>query len=81
MTLLQLAGVSVRFGERTAQYALDGVDLAVAEHEVVCVLGPSGSGKSTLLRVVAGLQRVSAGRVLLGGADQAGVPVHRRVWA
>ncbi|MFF3083491.1 ABC transporter ATP-binding protein [Streptomyces nojiriensis] len=78
MTLLQLEGVSVRFGERAAQYALDGVDLAVAEHEVVCVLGPSGSGKSTLLRVVAGLQQVSAGRVLLGGADQAGVPVHRR---
>ncbi|GGS26134.1 Fe(3+) ions import ATP-binding protein FbpC [Streptomyces nojiriensis] len=78
MTLLQLEGVSVRFGERAAQYALDGVDLAVAEHEVVCVLGPSGSGKSTLLRVVAGLQQVSAGRVLLGGADQADVPVHRR---
>ncbi|MFJ3829849.1 ABC transporter ATP-binding protein [Streptomyces sp. NPDC090046] len=78
MTLLQLEGVSVRFGERAAQYALDRVDLAVAEHEVVCVLGPSGSGKSTLLRVVAGLQQVSGGRVLLGGADQAGVPVHRR---
>ncbi|MFJ7264043.1 ABC transporter ATP-binding protein [Streptomyces globosus] len=75
MTLLELAGVSVRFGGRTA---VEGVDLEVAEHETVCVLGPSGSGKSTLLRVVAGLQPVSAGRVLLGGADQARVPVHRR---
>lgn len=75
MTLLQLEGVSVRFGERAV---VDSVDLQVAEHEIVCVLGPSGSGKSTLLRVVAGLQQVSAGRVLLGGADQAGVPVHRR---
>ncbi|MGW6706566.1 ABC transporter ATP-binding protein [Streptomyces sp. NPDC054956] len=75
MTLLQLEGVSVRFGERAV---VDSVDLAVAEHETVCVLGPSGSGKSTLLRVVAGLQSVSDGRVLLGGADQAGVPVHRR---
>ncbi|MEU3775630.1 ABC transporter ATP-binding protein [Streptomyces sp. NPDC032472] len=75
MTLLELAGVSVRFGERTV---VDSVDLEVAEHEIVCVLGPSGSGKSTLLRVVAGLQPVSAGRVLLGGADQARVPVHRR---
>lgn len=75
MTLLELAGVSVRFGERAV---VDAVDLAVAEHEVVCVLGPSGSGKSTLLRVVAGLQPVSAGRVLLGGADQARVPAHRR---
>ncbi|MFZ3473249.1 ABC transporter ATP-binding protein [Streptomyces sp. 4.24] len=75
MTLLQLEGVSVRFGERAV---VDSVDLAVAEHETVCVLGPSGSGKSTLLRVVAGLQSVSGGRVVLGGADQAGVPVHRR---
>ncbi|WP_329378756.1 ABC transporter ATP-binding protein [Streptomyces sp. NBC_01351] len=75
MTLLQLEGVSVRFGQRAV---VDRVDLEVAEHEIVCVLGPSGSGKSTLLRVVAGLQQVSAGRVLLGGADQAGVPVHRR---
>ncbi|WP_203733172.1 ABC transporter ATP-binding protein, partial [Streptomyces sp. SID12501] len=68
-------GVTVRFGERAV---VDDVELEVAEHETVCVLGPSGSGKSTLLRVVAGLQRVSAGRVLLAGADQAGVPVHRR---
>ncbi|MGW6612863.1 ABC transporter ATP-binding protein [Streptomyces erythrochromogenes] len=75
MTLLQLEGVSVRFGERAV---VDSVDLAVAEHETVCVLGPSGSGKSTLLRVVAGLQLVSGGRVLLDGADQAAVPVHRR---
>lgn len=75
MTLLELAGVSVRFGERAV---VDRVDLEVAEHEIVCVLGPSGSGKSTLLRVVAGLQPVSAGRVLLGGADQVRVPVHRR---
>ncbi|MBT2446936.1 ABC transporter ATP-binding protein [Streptomyces sp. ISL-43] len=78
MALLQLEGVSVRFGERADAYALDRVDLRVAEHETVCVLGPSGSGKSTLLRVVAGLQSVSGGRVLLGGADQAAVPVHRR---
>ncbi|WP_329401963.1 ABC transporter ATP-binding protein [Streptomyces melanogenes] len=73
--MLKLDGVTVRFGERAA---LDAVDLEVAEHETVCVLGPSGSGKSTLLRVVAGLQPVDAGRVLLGGADQGGVPVHRR---
>ncbi|MEU0275396.1 ABC transporter ATP-binding protein [Streptomyces sp. NPDC006307] len=73
--MLRLDGVTVRFGARSA---LDAVDLAVADHEIVCVLGPSGSGKSTLLRVVAGLQPVDGGRVLLDGADQAGVPVHRR---
>ncbi|MCX5393480.1 ABC transporter ATP-binding protein [Streptomyces sp. NBC_00094] len=73
--MLRLDGATVRFGERAA---LDAVDLEVAEHEIVSVLGPSGSGKSTLLRVVAGLQALDGGRVLLGGADQAGVPVHRR---
>ncbi|MFI6418413.1 ABC transporter ATP-binding protein [Streptomyces sp. NPDC050842] len=73
--MLSIQDATVRFGERAA---LDAVDLEVAEHEIVCVLGPSGSGKSTLLRVVAGLQALDGGRVLLGGADQAGVPVHRR---
>ncbi|MEU5090791.1 ABC transporter ATP-binding protein [Streptomyces sp. NPDC021356] len=73
--LLSLAAATVRFGGRAV---LDTVDLAVAEHEIVCVLGPSGSGKSTLLRAVAGLQPLDFGRVLLDGRDQAGVPVHRR---
>lgn len=73
--MLTLESATVRFGRRTA---LDAVDLEVADHEIVCVLGPSGSGKSTLLRVVAGLQPLDGGRVLLDGADQAGVPVHRR---
>ncbi|MFE1886525.1 ABC transporter ATP-binding protein, partial [Streptomyces diastatochromogenes] len=73
--LLSLAAATVRFGGRPV---LDTVDLDVAEHEVVCVLGPSGSGKSTLLRAVAGLQPLDSGRVLLDGRDQAGVPAHRR---
>ncbi|WP_199547434.1 ABC transporter ATP-binding protein [Streptomyces sp. N35] len=74
-TLLALEGAGVRFGGHAA---LDAVDLEVAEHEIVCVLGPSGSGKSTLLRVVAGLQDLDSGRVLLGGRDQRGVPAHQR---
>jgi thiamine transport system ATP-binding protein len=73
--LLSLEGATVRFGGHAA---LDAVDLAVAEHEIVCVLGPSGSGKSTLLRAVAGLQQMDAGRVLLDGRDQVRVPAHRR---
>ncbi|MER7724449.1 ABC transporter ATP-binding protein [Streptomyces sp. NPDC096323] len=73
--MLTLESATVRFGDRAA---LDRVDLEVAEHEIVCVLGPSGSGKSTLLRLVAGLQDADGGRVLLDGADQDGVPVHRR---
>ncbi|MET7652226.1 MULTISPECIES: ABC transporter ATP-binding protein [unclassified Streptomyces] len=73
--LLELERATVRFGGRAV---LDAVGLAVAEHEVVCVLGPSGSGKSTLLRAVAGLQPLDAGRVLLDGRDQSGVPAHKR---
>lgn len=74
-SLLSIQGATVRFGGKVA---LDGIDLSVARGEVVAVLGPSGSGKSTLLRVVAGLQQLDAGTVLLGGRDLAGVPPHRR---
>ncbi|MFE0131224.1 ABC transporter ATP-binding protein [Streptomyces sp. NPDC059037] len=73
--LLTLADATVRFGARAV---LDRVDLEVAEHEIVCVLGPSGSGKSTLLRAVAGLQELDGGQVLLDGRDQRGVPAHKR---
>ncbi|MFR9788759.1 ABC transporter ATP-binding protein [Streptomyces sp. MB22_4] len=73
--MLRLKSATVRFGGRAV---LDAVDLEVAEHEVVCVLGPSGSGKSTLLRAVAGLQPLDAGRVSLAGRDQGGVPAHQR---
>ncbi|PZQ50813.1 MAG: ABC transporter [Rhodovulum sulfidophilum] len=45
--------------------ALEGLDFAVARHEFVAVLGPSGCGKSTLLRLIAGLIRPTAGRVLI----------------
>ena len=49
--------------------ALQGLTLSVQEHEVLVVLGPSGSGKSTLLRVLAGLERPSAGSAQVFGAD------------
>jgi ABC-type sugar transport system ATPase subunit len=43
--------------------ALQGLNLEIAERELVVILGPSGSGKSTLLRILAGLDRASAGSV------------------
>ena len=73
--MLRVEDVTVRFDGKAA---LDGVELEVAEGEVVALLGPSGSGKSTLLRVVAGLQRPDTGRVVLAGEDATAVPVHRR---
>jgi polar amino acid transport system ATP-binding protein len=48
---------------------LRGVDLVVAEHEVVCLIGASGSGKSTLLRCVNLLEPIDAGRILVHGSD------------
>jgi polar amino acid transport system ATP-binding protein len=46
---------------------LRGIDLVLAEHEVVCLIGASGSGKSTLLRCVNLLERVDAGRIVVAG--------------
>ena len=51
---------------------LRGVDLEVARHEVVALIGPSGSGKSTLLRCINLLERLDAGRVLIDGDDVTG---------
>jgi polar amino acid transport system ATP-binding protein len=48
---------------------LRGIDLAMAEHEVVCLIGASGSGKSTLLRCVNLLEPVDAGRIWIHGAE------------
>ena len=55
--------------EGEAAAALQGLSLTVPERETIVVLGPSGSGKSTFLRIVAGLDRPSAGRVRVFGAD------------
>jgi ABC-type Fe3+/spermidine/putrescine transport system ATPase subunit len=57
---------------------LDGVDLRVADGEVVGILGPSGSGKSTLLRAIAGLVEVASGDILWDGRSVVGVPTHLR---
>jgi ABC-type lipoprotein export system ATPase subunit len=57
--------------------ALQGLSLAIREREVVTVLGPSGAGKSTLLRIVAGLERPSAGVVRVFGEDVAKVGSRR----
>jgi polar amino acid transport system ATP-binding protein len=66
MTALELHGVSKSFGDHLV---LNGIDLAVGEHEVVCVIGASGSGKSTLLRCVNLLEPIDEGRILVEGRD------------
>ena len=58
---------------------LRGIDLAVAENEVVCLIGASGSGKSTLLRCINLLEPIDSGRIVVGGEDVTtnGVDVNR----
>ena len=63
---LRIEGVRKSFGEHLV---LDDIDLTVAEHEVVCLIGASGSGKSTLLRCVNLLEPIDAGRIFVGGAE------------
>jgi ABC-type Fe3+/spermidine/putrescine transport system ATPase subunit len=48
------------------------------EGEFLSILGPSGSGKSTLLRMIAGLEKMDSGRILLDGVDVAGIQAHKR---
>jgi polar amino acid transport system ATP-binding protein len=67
--ILKLEGVTKSFGELDV---LRGVDLDVAQGEVVCIIGPSGSGKSTLLRCVNLLAPPDAGRIVLEGEEITG---------
>lgn len=66
MSVLELQGVHKFFG---ANHVLRGVDLTVASHEVVVVIGASGSGKSTLMRTINLIEQVDDGRIVLSGDD------------
>jgi polar amino acid transport system ATP-binding protein len=70
---VELHGVRKSFGEHEV---LKGIDLTVAEHHVVCLIGASGSGKSTLLRCVNLLEPIDAGRILVGGREVTGPGVN-----
>jgi polar amino acid transport system ATP-binding protein len=63
---LRIEGLHKSFG---ALQVLRGIDLTVAEHEVVCLIGASGSGKSTLLRCINLLEPIDAGRIVVAGEE------------
>ena len=68
--MIEIAGVGMRFtsGDRSVDVLAD-VTLAIPPRQFVAIAGPSGSGKSTLLGLIAGLDRPSAGRIRVGGAE------------
>ncbi|MEZ5408953.1 MAG: ABC transporter ATP-binding protein [Acidimicrobiales bacterium] len=72
---LRCVGVTKQFPGRRRQpgtVALDGIDLEVADNELVCIVGASGCGKSTLLNIVGGLEDATAGTVEVDGAPVIG---------
>ena len=73
---LSIQGLHKSFGELEV---LRGIDLEVAEHEVIALIGASGSGKSTLLRCINLIEPIDAGRILIEGEEitARGVPVDR----
>jgi polar amino acid transport system ATP-binding protein len=66
MSAVRLERVHKSFGEHEV---LRGIDLELADHEVVCLIGASGSGKSTLLRCINLLEPLNGGRIFLGGEE------------
>jgi len=69
MIRLELQGVNTHYG---SSHILFGIDLAVSEGQVVCLLGRNGAGKTTTMRTIMGLVRASSGRIVFNGDDLVG---------
>ena len=54
---------------------IHGVDLKVESGKFLVLVGPSGCGKSTLLRIIAGLERITSGEILIDGNEVSNIPV------
>lgn len=75
MAFLELKNIKKSFGDA---HIIKGVDLAIEKGEFIVFVGPSGCGKSTLLRLIAGLEPVSSGQMLLDGRDITYAPSGKR---
>jgi branched-chain amino acid transport system ATP-binding protein len=72
--LLALENLQVSYG---GIRAVKGIDLTVAEGELVCLIGANGAGKTTTLKAITGLVRSSGGRIVHDGVDLAGMKPHQ----
>jgi len=74
--MVELVGLEKRFTRDVI--AVDSIDLQIQPGELLTLLGPSGCGKTTTLRMIAGLERATAGRILLDGEDVTRLPAYLR---
>ena len=72
--MLQVQDLDVFHGDARA---LDGVSLEVGEGSIVAIVGANGAGKTSLIRTIAGMHRPARGRIVLRGADIAGLPSYK----
>lgn len=72
--MLELQSIRVAYGQATALW---DVSLSIGRGELLCVVGPNSAGKSTLINAIAGLHRISAGRLMFDGQDISRLAPHR----
>ena len=75
MSTIEIRNITKKFGDFVA---VCDADLSVGAGEVVCLLGPSGCGKTTTLRMIAGLERATAGEVIIAGQHMNDLPPQKR---
>ena len=78
MAQVILEGVRKEFPGNPATVALEGLDLTIADGELLIMVGPSGCGKTTALRCVAGLEQPTSGRIVIGDREVHDLPSRKR---